>query len=240
MQDLIKLDGVSLRSSLDKPRRKTQVRNIQALIDQVDAISTQLQPLHRDLEARVQAQEAQPRAPIQQHQHDQICELILFRVSGLKLFPKFDVTKRRDTLGTLNFILSSSLNGLDWDQCCVQASEDQESLRVTGLCMPSAPELLRMVQNIECYRSRMSQELADSMDDLQVVLHVIAGQYGHFDERFRLPNAAQVSLITSGYEGATLEVTIPTHYGGRQTPVARRQPRSFFGDRDFFWNHDSQ
>ncbi|KAH3762332.1 Heat shock protein Hsp20 [Pelomyxa schiedti] len=249
MRDLLALDGLQ-STEQTRPLRREQVISIQRLMNEMDGVSEKLRELRSQLEKEAEATKKKLEEERQQQQAQQpptnktpaentattaaSLPPTAFKWAELKLKPKMNVREERNS-----YLIVSSIPGLKKEDISLSLTEDESTLVVEGVRVPTQEEIAQMEKFWASNRPRynvMSKEAA--------LMHIGAGRFGKFSERFSLPEDVDIKGISASYEGGVLKVAIPK--------IVRRRPAmspfgfypsnyelpgagNLFGDRDMWW-----
>jgi len=244
MRSLLALDKLE-STEKTRPIRREQVINIQRMMDEMDALSIKLKELRSQLEkevASIQEEENKKRVAQQDSKDSPAPPPVpsqalstKLRWAEMRLKPKLNVREERNA-----YLIFSSIPGLKKEDISLSLSENEATLVVEGVRLPTEEELAQMERLLEMHKARyrgLSKEAA--------LMHLGAGRYGKFSEKFSLPEDADVRGITASYENNVLKVVIPkivrrTNQNPWFHPVnpGFTEPNllgGLFGDRDMWW-----
>jgi len=149
-----------------------------------------------------------------------------------------------------HYLILATVPGLDVEELKLDLSEDNSTLAVQGLRVPTKQEASRMQQKITARLRALAQQapqrFASMKDNLRQAIHeayVELGQdeFGRFSETFRVPADVNVGGIDASYREGVLRVVLPKlapHQapdrlsgmrGGRYAHGRRGQPMAFPG-----------
>eukprot|EP01108_Squamamoeba_japonica_P001721 TRINITY_DN175_c0_g1_i13.p3 TRINITY_DN175_c0_g1~~TRINITY_DN175_c0_g1_i13.p3 ORF type:complete len:370 (+),score=206.28 TRINITY_DN175_c0_g1_i13:846-1955(+) len=253
MRDLLALDEVTGADEL-RPLRKTTVKEVQSLLDDVDGLRGRLADIHKSVladlkeeeekekqrkeaeaeeeEAKQKQKEEEEDAAAAADDDDEPVEEDLDEESvdsvdwsTLKLDPEFHIAQSADA-----YTLTSYLPHLNEDDVSIELASDSE-LRVSGVVLPSREQAAQLWHTASMMKQRDARFASASVTDL--ALRGAAKRFGRFSSRFALPSDAIADDISGNLRRGYLRVRIPRR---RVAPrYAPAFPQRQFRPPGLFW-----
>merc|ERR1719356_373169 len=262
LEDLLALDGLSGLIPEDRNRRKAAIVGINLLLEDVDASKVRLAALQKQLQTALDAEKnrqreaeaVDPRADAQEmresgspeepHRPTSEAEALTShrglgeqqRLSapvgamwkGLQRPVDFQVRQERGS-----YVLFAALPGLTTEELAIDLSDDESTLTVAGLCVPSAhqadqmrKQLLVQLQRLARTSPQRFRELSSKLDKvaMEAYADLGRGRFGSFSETFQVPSDVDMHNIRYSFEDGVLRITLPRRSWRESRPMTARHP----------------
>jgi len=247
VDDMLVLDKISNLTPEDRSERKKAISGIEALLDDVDGAKSALASLQKDIEKKIEDEEAKAKAVTReldpppaeggQSRVDLVQEAL--RVAADVPPPEADVWEkvrlplRFHTQEQRNsFVILATVPGLSSNHLKLTLGDNDRSLRVEGLKLPGTEETMLMQRRIASRLNQLARTNPERFDDLGDVQQIVRdayidlgqGDFGKFSEVFRVPSDVDLSTIDASYQDGVLKIILPIGAGKSHNTFTSQSP----------------
>merc|ERR1712232_191382 len=157
-------------------------------------------------------------------------------------------------MGTISFQSNEDIGGygiaaavprLDLDSLRIETTDEQTSVTISGMCLPTARQAEQMRQQVAAQLERIArtspqafQEVSDRLDRVIADAYVELGncRFGCFSQTFRMPMDVDAERIHAFFDEGVLRVSMPRKVRRHGFPMSTRShPR--VQSRRGLWGH---